>query len=129
MVNQDRYGRTVGRVFVGPVDVNAELVREGAAWVYRAYNRDPSLLPIEAEARAARPLGVAGNRRDAALGMAQGGTERAGCPQSRACADRRSQNGPAVARTEADKKGKFRSPLFRAFVFNRQPSPLHQALP
>jgi hypothetical protein len=30
----DRYGRTVGRVFARPLDVNAELVRRGAAWVY-----------------------------------------------------------------------------------------------
>lgn len=50
----DRYGRTVGRVYVGSVDVNAELVRRGDAWVYRQYLTDPSLLPLEAEARAAR---------------------------------------------------------------------------
>lgn len=30
----DRYGRTVGRVFVGSVDVSAEMVRRGAAWVF-----------------------------------------------------------------------------------------------
>lgn len=34
----DRYGRTVGRVFVGAVDVNAELVRRGSAWVFRRYS-------------------------------------------------------------------------------------------
>ena len=39
----DRYGRTVGRVYVGGVDVNAELVRQGAAWVYRQYVKDASL--------------------------------------------------------------------------------------
>jgi endonuclease YncB( thermonuclease family) len=50
----DRYGRTVGRVYVGPVDVNAELVRRGMAWVYTRYNRDPALPQLEAEARAAR---------------------------------------------------------------------------
>jgi endonuclease YncB( thermonuclease family) len=50
----DRYGRTVGRVWAGTVDVNAELVRRGAAWVYRQYNRDPMLPPLEAEARQAR---------------------------------------------------------------------------
>jgi endonuclease YncB( thermonuclease family) len=47
----DQYGRTVGRVWAGAVDVNAELVRRGAAWVYRQYNRDPALPPLEAEAR------------------------------------------------------------------------------
>ena len=50
----DRYGRTVGRVYAGPVDVNAEMVRQGAAWVYRQYNRDAALLQLEAEAKAAR---------------------------------------------------------------------------
>ena len=50
----DRYGRTVGRVYTGPVDVNAEMVRKGAAWVYRQYSRDVGLLRLEAEARTAR---------------------------------------------------------------------------
>lgn len=49
----DRYGRTVGRVYVGSVEVNAELVRRGMAWVYTRYNRDPALPILEAEARAA----------------------------------------------------------------------------
>ena len=50
----DRYGRTVARVHAGQVDVNAEMVRQGAAWVYRQYNRDKSLLSLEAEARQAK---------------------------------------------------------------------------
>ncbi|MBL6082354.1 thermonuclease family protein [Belnapia sp. T18] len=50
----DRYGRTVGRVYAGPLDVNAEMVRQGAAWVYRQYSRDPELLRLEAEAKASR---------------------------------------------------------------------------
>jgi endonuclease YncB( thermonuclease family) len=50
----DHYGRTVGRIYAGPVDVNAELVRRGLAWVYTRYNRDADLPPLEAEARAAR---------------------------------------------------------------------------
>ncbi|WP_295514958.1 thermonuclease family protein [uncultured Pseudomonas sp.] len=48
----DRYGRTVARVIVNGQDVNREMVREGAAWVYRAYNRDKSLLAVEADAQA-----------------------------------------------------------------------------
>ena len=52
--DRDRYGRTVGRVFVGATDVNATLVQQGAAWVYRQYSRDPRLLALEAEAKAAR---------------------------------------------------------------------------
>ena len=50
----DRYGRTVGRVYVGAIDVNAELVKQGAAWVYRQYLHDQSLLPLEAQAQAAK---------------------------------------------------------------------------
>lgn len=48
---KDRYGRTVARVYVGIVDVNAELVRQGAAWVYRQYAHDPALFALENEAR------------------------------------------------------------------------------
>ncbi len=54
VVDQDRYGRQVGRVHAGSVDVNAELVRLGSAWVYRRYSRDPALLVLEEEARSAR---------------------------------------------------------------------------
>jgi len=50
----DRYGRTVGRAYVGQLDVTAELVRIGAAWVYRKYLKDESLLDLEAEAREAQ---------------------------------------------------------------------------
>ena len=52
--DRDRYGRTVGRVYVGGVDINAELVRQGAAWVYRQYAKDPALFALEDEARAAK---------------------------------------------------------------------------
>ncbi|TCZ61384.1 thermonuclease family protein [Roseicella aquatilis] len=50
----DRYGRRVGRVHAGRLDVNAEMVRRGAAWVYDQYSHDPILAALEAEARAAR---------------------------------------------------------------------------
>lgn len=50
----DRYGRTVGRVTVDDVDVNAEMVRRGAAWVYRKYAKDQSLFTIEEQARDAK---------------------------------------------------------------------------
>lgn len=50
----DRYGRTGGRAFVGAVDVSAELVGRGAAWVFRRYSNHPGLLRLEAEAKTAR---------------------------------------------------------------------------
>ena len=54
MQDTDRYGRTVGRVFVGATDVNAEMIRQGAAWVYRQYLKDQSLLALEQQAKAAK---------------------------------------------------------------------------
>jgi len=55
VVTQDRYGRTVGRIYIDRLDVNAEMIRQGAAWVYCQYNHDPSLLPLE---QAAQQAGV-----------------------------------------------------------------------
>jgi endonuclease YncB( thermonuclease family) len=51
---QDRYGRMLGRVFADDVDVNAELVRRGAAWAYRKYAKDPLIIELELAAREAR---------------------------------------------------------------------------
>jgi len=48
---KDRYQRVLGRVYRGDLDVNAEQVRQGMAWVYRQYSKDAALLRIEAEAR------------------------------------------------------------------------------
>lgn len=50
---RDGFGRALGRVYVGAVDVNAEQVRSGYAWVFRRFERDPALLALEAEAKAA----------------------------------------------------------------------------
>jgi len=50
-LGQDRYGRTLGRVWVSGRDVNAEQVRRGMAWVYRKYADSPTLLALENEAR------------------------------------------------------------------------------
>jgi endonuclease YncB( thermonuclease family) len=47
----DRYGRTVGRVYANTLDVNAEMIRRGAAWVYRKYAKDQTLYPLEAQAK------------------------------------------------------------------------------
>lgn len=53
-VATDRYGRTVGEIYADDVCVGCELVREGHAWVYRAFTDDPTLLELEAEARSSR---------------------------------------------------------------------------
>lgn len=53
LVGGDAYRRIVARVLVAGLDVNAELVRRGMAWVRRAYSPAPSLIRLEDEARAA----------------------------------------------------------------------------
>ncbi len=48
---EDRYGRVLGRLYVGDRDINREMVREGHAWVYRQYSSDIWLLEDERAAR------------------------------------------------------------------------------
>lgn len=54
IIDKDRYGRLIGRVFAGMVDVNAEMVRRGMAWVYLKYAKDPVLFELEKIARSER---------------------------------------------------------------------------
>lgn len=51
--DQDRYERLVGIVYLGDLNVNAELVRNGHAWAMRRYMRkaDAALCSLESEAR------------------------------------------------------------------------------
>lgn len=51
VIDIDRYGRSVGRVLVDGLDVNAEMIRRGAAWVFPKYARDMRLYTLEEEAR------------------------------------------------------------------------------
>ncbi|MEQ9563660.1 MAG: thermonuclease family protein [Woeseiaceae bacterium] len=48
----DRYKRPVGRPLVGDTDVTVEMIRAGAAWVYRTYSDDVALYELEREAKA-----------------------------------------------------------------------------
>ncbi|PKN85403.1 MAG: hypothetical protein CVU46_11160 [Chloroflexi bacterium HGW-Chloroflexi-8] len=50
----DRYGRTLGFIFVGDTNVNRELVRTGYAWHYKKYSKDPDLAELERNARSQR---------------------------------------------------------------------------
>ena len=50
---RDSYGRLVGGVFLGADDVNAELVQQGLAWVFRRYSQDAAMLGYEVAAKAA----------------------------------------------------------------------------
>jgi len=50
----DIYGRVLGHVRVDGIDLNAEQVRRGYAWVFRRFTSDPALIALEDEARAAK---------------------------------------------------------------------------
>ena len=47
----DRYKRVVGRIYVGELDVNREMLVLGMAWLYKKYSRDKSLIGVESLAR------------------------------------------------------------------------------
>ena len=53
VIDIDRYGRTVGEVFVDGIDVNREMVREGHAWAYTKYSNSTEIIELESGARAA----------------------------------------------------------------------------
>jgi micrococcal nuclease len=50
-IEQDTYDRLVARLWLGEMDVNAELLKVGAAWVYRRYARDAAYCDYEQDAR------------------------------------------------------------------------------
>jgi micrococcal nuclease len=50
-IEQDRYDRLVARLWLDETDVNAELVKQGAAWVYRRYADDAAYCAYEKGAR------------------------------------------------------------------------------
>jgi endonuclease YncB( thermonuclease family) len=52
ITDEDRYGRLVAQVQNNNVDINRMMIARGAAWVYTAYATDPSLVAVEADARA-----------------------------------------------------------------------------
>lgn len=90
---EDRYGRTLGRVYVGRTYVNAEMVRRGAAWVYRDYSRDRSFPPLEAAARRER-AGLWGLQADQIVAPWEWRRgRRSGSPTGSASARRRSGGG------------------------------------
>ena len=51
VIDTDRYGRKVAKVWFGGRDINRELVREGHAWVYERYLSDTTLLLDQAKAK------------------------------------------------------------------------------
>ena len=54
VVDTDRYGRKVGRVYLNRQDMNAEMIRLGAAWHYRYYDKSAQYNQYEDIERCAR---------------------------------------------------------------------------
>ena len=51
---KDQYGRMFAKVRCGDVDAGEEQVKHGMAWVYDRYVKDPSLNPLQEEAKTAK---------------------------------------------------------------------------
>ncbi|SFN10623.1 Endonuclease YncB, thermonuclease family [Formivibrio citricus] len=51
---EDKYGRTVGTIWINGRNINEEQLRRGMAWVYTQYAHSPELLTIQQEARQAQ---------------------------------------------------------------------------
>jgi len=54
VTGKDRYERTLGVIFIGGVNANLQLVRQGLAWHFKKYSDDQELAQAEIDARAAR---------------------------------------------------------------------------
>ena len=51
---KDRYGRTLGDIYVGEIWVNLRMVEDGMAWLFLKYSKDPQIKAAEMKAREAR---------------------------------------------------------------------------
>jgi len=51
---KDQYGRMLAKVRCRDVDAGEEQLRRGMAWVYNRYAKDPSLNPLQEEAKVAK---------------------------------------------------------------------------
>lgn len=57
----DRYGRTIGRVYIDGKCLNKELLKAGLAWHYKKYSSDQEFAALEARARQQK-IGVWGSQ-------------------------------------------------------------------
>lgn len=48
--SQDKYGRSIADVYAGTLNVNQQMVKDGYAWAYRDYMKDPVYLTLQEEA-------------------------------------------------------------------------------
>jgi micrococcal nuclease len=48
---QDRYGRTIGVVYLDGLNINEEMLKNGMAWHYKKYDKNPEWSELENSAR------------------------------------------------------------------------------
>jgi micrococcal nuclease len=53
-MDTDRYGRTIGMVHIGDINVNESLLKAGLAWHYKQYDKNDVWAQMEYEAREAK---------------------------------------------------------------------------
>lgn len=54
ITDTDRYGRLVGIVYAGKVNVNEVMLQNGMAWHYKNYDNNPNWSKLEMDAKEAR---------------------------------------------------------------------------
>lgn len=54
LISVDHYGRQIARIYVGKQDINAEMIRLGAAWHYKFYDKSSNYQQYEDLERYAR---------------------------------------------------------------------------
>jgi endonuclease YncB( thermonuclease family) len=54
MIKKDRYGRSIGKVYLGNIYINLKMVEDGWAWHYKHYSKDKDLSYAEKKARKAK---------------------------------------------------------------------------
>lgn len=54
IIDTDRYGRSIGRVYAKGIELNRKLVETGNCWVYPQYAEDRKLFDLQNEAQAAK---------------------------------------------------------------------------
>lgn len=57
IMEQDRYQRMIGKLYIDDVDLGLEMVKQGAAVVYHRYNKDQDYINAEKKAKISR-LGI-----------------------------------------------------------------------
>jgi endonuclease YncB( thermonuclease family) len=54
---KDKYGRTIGRIYINDAWINLEMIKLGCAWHYKQYSKDEKLANAELVARSEK-LGI-----------------------------------------------------------------------